>query len=252
MSKAGEVNKIKQTTKPKEARSGFPKKQGWRVFWWIVLLIVWVFAAVVVSQLVVALIMHPILGERLNQPVWTAIYEVISYLGALGLTILVPPRLAREQLGLKGLPTWTDIGLAPIGFIVSAIGAMALVWLFSLIPWFNAEEVQDIGYSYYMSGGERALAFIMLVVVAPVIEEVIFRGWLYGKLRARLGMIVSILITSVLFGLVHLQWNVGVNVFALSVVCCGLREVTGTIYAGILTHMIKNGVAFYLVYVMGL
>ena len=42
------------------------------------------------------------------------------------------------------------------------------------------------------------------------------------------------------------------NVFALSVALCVLREITGTIYAGILTHMIKNGVAFYLLYVMGM
>ena len=50
----------------------------------------------------------------------------------------------------------------------------------------------------------------------------------------------------------HFQWNVGVNVFALSVVLCALREITGTIYAGILTHMIKNGVAFYLLYLVGI
>ena len=101
---------------------------------------------------------------------------------------------------------------------------------------------------------------MILVVVAPIAEELIFRGWLYGKLRLLLSsklsnnasMILSIILVSVLFGMVHMQWNVGVNVFALSVVLCGLREITGTIYAGILAHMLKNGIAFYLLYILGI
>ena len=101
--------------------------------------------------------------------------------------------------------------------------------------------------------------FLTLVVMAPIAEEIIFRGWLYGKMRNALlhkipevwGMVISTFIVSLMFGIVHLQWNVGVNVFALSVVLCALREITGTIYAGILTHMIKNGVAFFLLYVIG-
>ena len=103
-----------------------------------------------------------------------------------------------------------------------------------------------------MSGGERVIAFLVLVVIAPIFEEIIFRGWLYGKLRAKMEAPIAIVIVSLLFGIMHFQWNVGVNVFALSVVLCALREITGTIYAGILTHMIKNGVAFYLLYLVGI
>jgi membrane protease YdiL (CAAX protease family) len=55
--------------------------------------------------------------------------------------------------------------------------------------------------------------------------------------------------TSVLFGLIHGQWNVGVDVFVLSMVACSLREVTGSIWAGILLHMLKNALAFYIIFV---
>jgi hypothetical protein len=214
---------------------------------------------------------------------WTAVYSAIAYTIALLLTVLVPLLIKRKaakpvnehkkkvknklmktelrlELGLAGLPTWTDIALAPIGYIASLILAAGVVGLFSLFPWFNAEEAQNVGFTLFMSGFDRVVAFLTLVVLAPIAEEIIFRGWLYGKIRNKLngkikdvwGMIISILIVSVLFGLVHMQWNVGVNVFALSVVLCGLREITGTIYAGILTHMIKNGVAFFIIYVVGI
>ena len=103
-----------------------------------------------------------------------------------------------------------------------------------------------------MQGWERGIAFVMLAVLAPIVEEIIFRGWLYGKLRIKIPKWAAILVTSLLFGLVHLQWNVGITVFCMSVVNCLLREVTGTIYAGILVHILNNSIAFYLVYVMGM
>ena len=92
---------------------------------------------------------------------------------------------------------------------------------------------------------------MILAIIAPIAEELIFRGWLYGKLRIKIPKWVAILITSFLFGLIHLQWNVGVTVFCMSVVMCILREITGTIYAGMLVHMLSNGIAFFLVYVVG-
>ncbi len=231
----------------------------WKTALFVLFAVVWIFCSVVVAQFLLGhLLIWTIGAERLSTPIWLGIYSLLTYLLAIGLSVYVLPKISkkwrtsREEMGLTSLPTWTDIGLSPIGFVASLILAAGLTALFNLFPWFNAEETQETGFSLYMNSSERIIAFIVLAVIAPVMEEVIFRGWLYGKLRSRLGMISAILITSVLFGVLHFQWNVGVNVFALSIVLCGLREVTGTIYAGILTHMIKNGVAFYLLYVLGI
>ena len=248
------------------AKKGVDKGKFWKLAGYVLLLTVWAFCSIVASQLIVGIIMGLFFSiETLNTPVMSGIYSVISYGLALLLIIFVPPRVAeklkkggektmatsREELGLNGLPTWVDLLIAPIVFIVSTLLAIGLVQLFSVFPWFNAEQVQSTGFTPYMNMGEKVIAFLVLVVAAPIVEEIIFRGWLYGKLRAKLNAVTSIIIVSVLFGIMHFQWNVGVNVFALSVVLCGLREITGTIYAGILTHMIKNGVAFYLLYVLG-
>lgn len=222
----------------------------------------WVIVSTLAVQFIVSNLLYAVLGDNFFQPVWTGVYSAIVYVLALALVILVPMKLykpLRARLGLKGLPTWTDVGLAPIGYVVATALATGLVALFSLLPWFNAGEAQSTGFSIYMSGGERIIAFVALVIVAPIAEEVIFRGWLYGFLREKIhgevpeiaNIIISSLIVSLVFGLVHLQWNVGVNVFCLSMVLCVLREITGTIYSGILVHMIKNGVAFYLLYVLG-
>jgi membrane protease YdiL (CAAX protease family) len=183
------------------------------------------------------------------------LYSALVYVVSLVITIFVPWKLAkskttRDELGLRGLPTWTDILLAPVGFIVFMIVAVILVAILQAIfPGVNWNESQDVGFSNLISSSDFILAFISLVVVAPVAEELIFRGWLYGKLRAKIPAIPAMLVVSILFGIVHGQWNVGVTVFVMSIAMCTLREITGTIWGGILIHILKNGIAFYFLYV---
>lgn len=245
----------------KEAPSKIPQKKWWQTVLWVLALSAFVFASVIGVQLVLGIIVRFFISqETLESPIVNVFFSVISYALATALVIYVPPKVlkgkvkksSRDSLGLRGLPTWTDLGLAPIGYIASIVIAAGLTALFGLFTWFNASEAQDLGYSYYMAGVERGIVFILLGVLAPIAEEIIFRGWLYGKLRVRIPKWVAILVTSLVFGLVHLQWNVGLTVFAMSIVTCTLREVTGTIYAGTLVHIINNSVAFYLVYVIGI
>ena len=236
--------------------------------------IILVGASVIVAQLIIGYFMIWILGaDTFNEPVPTAIYSALSYILALIFIIFSPILMAKfrrkkgegqimnkRELGLSGWPTWMDIGLSVAGFIIYLIFAAILTAFFNIFPWFNVSEAQDVGFSVYISGVDRLVAFITLVIIAPVAEEIIFRGWLYTSLRKKfsekttekVAIVLTTILVSLLFGLVHMQWNVGVNVFAMSVVLCALREVTGTIYAGILTHMIKNGVAFYLLFVLGI
>lgn len=253
----------KDTTK--KARTELPKKQGWMVALKVFLMTTWVAASVIVSQFAVGTLLVFIVGaENFERPIWSGVFAALSYFLAL-LLIILPLKLIkktreREIIGLKGLPTWTDIGLAPIGFFAYFLLAAAFMWVFSLFPWFDVEQAQDVGFNVLASGFDRVVAFVTLVVLAPIAEEIIFRGWLYGRLRSQLlkclpdwaSMLISILLVSILFGVLHGQWNVGVNVFAMSIILCGLREITGTIYAGILLHMLKNGIAFYALFVLGI
>lgn len=242
------------------------KKSGWIKFWYVLGICAWVFAVVVGVQLLLAFLLTRIISvDILKAPLANMLFSAVTYILALLILIFLTPKLiqlikkqkkfqiiSREKIGLKGLPTWTDIGLSPIGYVATIAISAGLTWVFTLMPWFNASETQELGYSQYMMGMERGIAFIALVVLAPIAEEIIFRGWLYGKLRVEVPKWAAILTTSLVFGLVHMQWNVGIAVFAMSVINCLLREVTGTVYAGILVHMINNGVAFFLVYVAGM
>lgn len=225
---------------------------------WVFLMLVWVAAVLYACQYLVAIIMVHVL--KLDQGILESattqtVYSAVIYVLCLIITIFVPWKIAhdkttRDELGLRGAPTWTDILLAPIGFIVFMFAAVALVAVMqALLLGIDWSQEQNVGFNSILSNSDFVLAFISLVVVAPIAEEIIFRGWLYGKLRAKIPAIPAMILVSILFGIVHGQWNVGVTVFVMSLAMCTIREITGTIWGGILIHMIKNGLAFYLLYV---
>lgn len=223
-------------------------------------LLAWVLAGFVLSSAIVALIVW-ILTEvgvsftALNQTILNTILALAVYILTLIIVVGVPwlikkSSFTKDEAGLTRLPSWMDILMAPAGFIVYFIVSGILTFTVTqLVPGFDTSEVQQTGFEDISQRYEYILAFATLVVLAPVAEEVLFRGYLYGKLRKYVPIWVAILATSALFGLVHGQWNVGLDVFALSIILCSLREVTGNIWAGILLHMLKNGVAFYFLFI---
>lgn len=164
--------------------------------------------------------------------------------------ILTKHRTSLQDLGLHRAPDWKDIGFALVAVVPYILMSVGLVLLATnYLPGFDADQVQEIGFETVTNRSGLIVAFITLVIIAPIAEEALFRGYLYGKMRRVTNIIVAILVTSVAFAFVHGQINVGLDVFALSVVLCLLREVTGSIWAGVLLHMLKNGVAFYFLFI---
>ena len=158
----------------------------------------------------------------------------------------------RKALGLTGWPRWRDLALAPAGLIVSLIVSGVVISLCLNLPGFDASAEQNLGFDQYLIQWDLLAAFVALVIVPPICEEIAYRGWLYGKLRSRWGFVISSLLVSLTFAILHAPLNAAIVAFVLSFVACGLREITGSIYASILMHMLKNGIAFWLLYVVHL
>lgn len=155
----------------------------------------------------------------------------------------------RKLLGISKKPRPTAIYYTLAGYGVYFLLSIFLLWLAQvLVPSFSINQQQAVGFDSLNGNIEYILAFIALVVLAPIFEEAIFRGFLMTRLRGKFNFITSAIIVSLVFGLVHMQWNVGIDVFALSLVLCYVREKTGSIWSGIGIHMLKNALAFFVLF----
>lgn len=225
-----------------------------------ILLPLWVFVSLLAAQQIVIFVLWALKGMKvpvssINETVLTTVLAACIYVITIGLVIGLPwlikkKRVTAEDIGLHRLPFWRDILMAPAGLVVYLVlSAVLMLAISALFPGFDSNQHQDTGFSSITQQYQLILAFITLVVIAPVAEEVLFRGYLFGKLRKIVPVWIAIVITSLLFAAIHGAWNLAIDTFALSVVLCLLRLSTGSLWASMLLHMIKNGIAFYILFV---
>lgn len=238
----------------------FSRKFAERRAWLGLGLPLWVLTTFIVAQVLVGIVVGGLgaLGLHfgdVNPTIINATVSAIIYVLAITLTVLVPwlvfkDKTDREELGLARSPNWSDLLLAPAGFVVYIVLSALLLWAATeWLTFIDFDQVQETGFSNLGQQYEYILAFVTLVIIAPVAEEILFRGYLFGKLRKHVPVWLAIIVTSLLFGLVHAAWNVGIDVFALSIILCLLRVVSKSLWPSILLHMTKNALAFYLLFI---
>lgn len=91
----------------------------------------------------------------------------------------------------------------------------------------------------------NTISVISVLIVAPISEELIFRGYIYNNFRNSIGSIPAILITSALFTLMHFPRFTFDPLFFVSIFLTGtifgiLREKTGSVLVPMLFHAIYN------------
>ncbi|MGN6816174.1 MAG: lysostaphin resistance A-like protein [Solirubrobacterales bacterium] len=93
--------------------------------------------------------------------------------------------------------------------------------------------------------GPLPVQILLIAVIAPISEEICFRGLLYGGLREKLPRLAAALITGVIFGGLHATTGVSVvpPLIVFGFLLSLLYEKTGSIVPGILLHMLNNSVA---------
>ena len=92
--------------------------------------------------------------------------------------------------------------------------------------------------------GGLALALLLGGVVAPLAEEIFFRGFLYAGLRSRLGPTSGVLVSALIFSLVHVLPGVLLPIFVMGAIFALLYERTGSLWPCIVLHGVINSLAF--------
>ena len=135
----------------------------------------------------------------------------------------------------------TEVALviaANCALALAAVGGLAAWYWFTQGPERVAQMTVDVD-------GEIAKAFspaglvkvVLAILVAPIVEEVVFRGFIFRAFERRWGWFVSMMATSLLFGVYHpFTWNA----FAFSIVCVCILRRSGSLRAPILVHVAFN------------
>lgn len=182
-------------------------------------------------------------------------------LSSIGLIYVFIKKFRRTPLNLIGVvrPKLQDIWLALAGFAIYLVTYLTtIVILKQFIPSLDTEQKQELGFSTSVAGPELIFIFVSLVILPPLAEEFMVRGFLYTGIRTKIKPVLAAILTSVIFAVAHLQWGSGkallwvaaIDTFVLSLVLVYLRQKTGSLWPGVVVHFIKNSLAFIALFVL--
>lgn len=156
-----------------------------------------------------------------------------------------------SDIGFARKPAWKDLGYALLAWLVYFGVFVMLAVLADAFTQINVDQKQELGFEQLFGTTEKLIALISLVVLPPIVEEIVFRGFMFTGMRRKFRFAAAALITSVAFASLHLLassegllWIAGLDTLILSLVLCYLREKTGALWAPMLLHGIKNAIAF--------
>jgi membrane protease YdiL (CAAX protease family) len=169
---------------------------------------------------------------------------VVQLATALGF-LLVPLAIASrwgespvgQALGRLGVRRFSPSALK---WMLAAIGAYLLfAAVYTAI--FGSPHQEDIAESF----GAVPIQILLIVIAAPISEEICFRGMVFGGLRTRLPRLAAALISAIVFGGLHALTGITAvpPLIAFGFVLALLYEKTGSIVPGIVLHMLNNSVA---------
>lgn len=156
-----------------------------------------------------------------------------------------------EAFGLRSSNYFFVIIASVVGLLIFVPCGIELQRLVKMaIDYFSKETVtvepqivvqilqKEIPFSY------KALIGISTIVLAPIAEEVLFRGLLYKAVKDAGHPLIAIYGVSLLFGLIHNNLAVAIPLAFFGVILTILYEITGNLLTPILTHSMFNCLNF--------
>jgi uncharacterized protein len=148
------------------------------------------------------------------------------------------------QLGLRPPGQgWLWAGLMVLGLIVAFV-ALDAIWSELFHPT-KEKLLETLGTKE--SKSLLVLSAALTCVVAPIAEEVLFRGYMFTALRNWRGTLPAALIVGLLFGGVHVTSAPAADLVPLAALgfgLCMIYRYTGSLYPGIAAHALNNSIAF--------
>lgn len=111
---------------------------------------------------------------------------------------------------------------------------------------------QDVVARLDTTGMGALLTFFAVAMFAPVVEELFFRGFIYGGLRGRIGAtnLGATIVSALIFTALHFTLDQFISILVLGLFLAWLYEKTGSLIPGIVFHGVNNAIALVALYML--
>lgn len=228
-----------------------PLWTGWEV---VGLAAVTVFLAMFLFPLVVTLIAHQLiypqtpLMEVVKFPGLIVLSQLLSYFVILGFMYFLVRRDRAVDFWQAIRWNWPrNPGVYVLAGIVLSIGLQGFAHLLPIPKTLPIDQ-------FFRTPREAYLLSIFGVTLAPLLEELFFRGFLYPVLARRLGMSLAVFLTALGFAAIHgaqlmYSWGPVLIIFLVGLALTLVRARTRSVAASLLIHVAYNGTISILMFV---
>ncbi len=196
----------------------------------------------------ISLALHISLKDNQDLVLLFVVVQDLVVVTAAFLFSIVRYRVGWDRLGLRAYAVPVGCTLAVVFLIGSYVVRIAYGLILKLFG-YSAQPQQVLSY-LDLRGAGFILSFIAAAIVAPIAEEIFFRGFMYGGLRRRIGVIGAMVVSTLFFTALHLSIDLFVPIFVLGISLAWLYEATGSLYPGILLHATNNALSLILLLVL--
>lgn len=151
----------------------------------------------------------------------------------------------RALLGREGIHDWFTkerVFHALSAVVIVACVSIALNNLISMTPLVDASAgYQEANANFY--GSTLVLELISSALMTPILEELVFRGILFTRLKSMLSKIPAIAVSALIFAIVHFNIVQFIYAFLLGIVLAVLMDQADHVYPAIIGHVTANLIA---------
>ena len=153
--------------------------------------------------------------------------------------------------------SWKHLGFGAFNINVVGIGCGLLLGGYSIIllhNWlltiFGVDTQGDQIFQMFDQLESPVWLFVVGAIVAPIVEEIFFRGFLFQGFRQKYGWMPALFLSSAIFGAAHLDPVSLIPTFVLGCVLAVVYHRSNSVWPGILFHAAINSFSLCAVYVI--
>ncbi len=228
-----------------------PAWNGWDVLRLAILLLLAMFSSILGAVLVAKRVIYPqtSIGDVMLMPIVSIAGEAFGYVIVLGYMYILVTRERRRQDFLSAIH-WNFPRKPALFLFVGVVLSVVLQAVAHFMPIPKNLPIDK----FFRTPAEAWVLTIFGVTFAPLMEELLFRAFLYPVLKRRLGLIAAIVLTALGFALLHgaqlmFSWGPVLVIFVVGLVLTIVRAARNSVASSLLIHIAYNGTISVLMFV---